>query len=79
MVVKMSEYIIKSKVTSTNEVLKEFRIEYQKQHPFITDIKPIKEILNELCGYIKKMDDYVDKRYNEERDLWQDKGPAQIA
>ena len=56
----------KSKVKSSEELLEEYRIEFIEKFPF----KP-EEVSKE--DYLKMMKEYIDERYLEERDAWQDK------
>jgi len=67
----MSE-VNKSKVPSIEEILAEHRKIYENLVPFSSE----KQTLSE---YQKAREEYAVQKYNEERDLWQDKGPAQIA
>ena len=67
----MSE-VNKSKVPSIEEILAEHRKIYENLFPFSSE----KQTLSE---YQKAREEYAVQKYNEERDLWQDKGPAQIA
>ena len=67
----MSE-VNKSKVPSIEEILAEHRKIYEN----LVQFNPEKQTLSE---YQKAREEYAVQKYNEERDLWQDKGPAQIA
>jgi len=67
----MSE-VNKSKVPSIEEILAEHRKIYET----LVQFNPEKQTLSE---YQKAREEYAVQKYNEERDLWQDKGPAQIA
>lgn len=63
---KIEETTSKSRVKTEKELVEEYKIEFTEKFPF----KP-GELSKE--NYLKMMDEYVDKRYWEEHDAWQDK------
>lgn len=66
---KIEETVSKSRVKTEKELVEEYRIEFTEKFPF----KP-EEVSKE--DYLKMMEEYIDERYWEEHDAWQDKhGP----
>ncbi len=67
----MSE-VNKTKDQSIEKILDEYRNIYENLVPF----NPKKQTPSE---YQIAKEDYAIQKYNEEKDLWQDKAPSQIA
>jgi len=63
---KLEEVVIKSRIKTDKEIDEEYKKEFMEKFPF----KP-EEVSKE--DYLKMMKEYIDERYLEERDAWQDK------